>query len=185
MNKSNGIHQNRIKARLLRPKGKINRRDLFKLILPSLKADEVSFGRLRLDVSQCTGCGLCAQECSTGALSVSSGDEKDDYQLIFRRDLCDACGRCAEVCPEQCLHQESSLDQVKVNSCADLLFKSKIVRCRACNNVIASEAMINELQVKLKAAGSSLTHQLELCPTCKTKQSILGRTALMPDTRPD
>ena len=185
MIKSKGIPQDRIKALLSRPKGKINRRDLFKLVLPSFKTDKVPFGKLRLDGSQCTGCGLCTQECPTEALIVLSSDEKDNFQLFFRRDLCNACNRCIEVCPEQCLDSGNTLGLDKIDSSAVLLFRSKIARCRDCGNVIGSKAMINGLQVRLQAGGSSVASQLELCPTCKIKQSILGRDNIEANTRPD
>ncbi len=185
MNKSNGIHQDRIKAPLLRPKDKINRRYLLKLILPGFKAAQVPFERLQLDGSRCTGCGLCTQECSTKALIVSSSEKTDEYQLLFRHDLCVACSRCIQVCPEQCLYSEHAQGLDKIDDRASLLFESEIARCRACGDFIGSKAMINGLQVRLQTMGSSLALQLELCPTCKIKQSILGRTALVPDARPD
>ena len=185
MIKSKGIPQDRIKVHLLRPKVKINRRDLLKLVLPCFKTGKVPFGKLRLDGSQCTGCGLCTQECPTKALIASSSDETDDYQLLFRYDLCVACSRCIEVCPEQCLHLERILGLDKIDSSAALLFESEIARCRACSNVIGSKAMINGLQVKLQAVGSSLAFQLELCPTCKIKQAVLGRATLEPTTGSD
>lgn len=185
MIKSKGIPQDRIKVHFLRPKGKINRRDLLKLVLPCFKTGKVTSGKLRLDGSQCTGCGLCILECPTKALIVSSSDETDDYQLLFRHDLCVACSRCIEICPEQCLHLERILELDKIDSPAALLFESEIARCRVCNNVIGTKAMIDGLQVKLQAVGRSLASQLELCPTCKIKQSILGRATLEPTTRPD
>lgn len=185
MIKSKGIPQDRIKLHLLRPKAKINRRDLFKLVLPGFKTAEASFDKLRLDGSQCTGCGLCTQDCPTRALIVSSSHETDDYQLLFRHGLCVACGRCVEVCPEQCLLPESSLGLDKIDSPVAILFKSKIARCRTCGNAIGSKAMINGLHTRLKAVGSSLAFQLKLCPTCKIKESILGRRSLEPTTRPD
>jgi len=185
MIKPKGIPQDRIKVHQLRPKGNINRRDLLKLVLPRFETSKVPSGKLLLDSYQCTGCGLCIQECPAKALVASSSDETDNYQLLFRQDLCDACERCVEVCPEQCLHLERIPGLDKINSPAALLFKSKIARCRACSNVIGSKAMINGIQVKLQAVGSSLAFQLELCPTCKIKQSILGKATLESTTKGD
>lgn len=185
MSKSKGKHQDRIKVQQLRPERKINRRDMFKLVLPSFEKDKVPFDKLRLDGSQCTGCGLCTQECSTEALIVSSNDQTDDYQLLFRHGLCVACGRCVEACPEQCLLPERTPGLRKIDRPAALLFESKIARCRTCGNAIGSKAMINGLHTRLKAMGSSLTFQLEFCPTCKIKQPVLGAATLEPTTRPD
>ena len=41
----------------------------------------------------CTACGLCLEECPTGA--ISEGKEK--YSIS--PDDCTDCGACAEVCP--------------------------------------------------------------------------------------
>jgi ferredoxin len=185
MIKSKEIPQDRIKEHLLKSKGKINRRELLKLVLPGFETRKVPSGKLRLDSYQCTGCGLCIQECSAKALVASLFNESDNYQLLFRQDLCMACNRCVEVCPEECLHLERIPGPDKINSPPALLFKSKIARCRACGNVIGSKAMINGLQVKLQAVGSSLALQLELCPACKIKHSILGRATFESSTRGD
>jgi ferredoxin len=185
MNKSKGIHQDRTKVQQLRPERKINRRDMFKLVLPSFEKDKDPFDKLRIDGSQCTGCGLCAQECPTEALTVSSSDETDSFQLHYRHDLCSACSQCIKVCPEQCLLPERTPGLRKIDPPAALLFKSKIARCRSCGNNIGSKAMINRLHVRLHAGCSSLSFQLELCTTCKIKQPVLGAATLEPTTRPD
>ena len=106
MKKLKVIPRDRFRVHFSGPEGKINRRELLKLVLPNFKTGKTPFGKLRLDGSQCTGCGLCRLECPTKALIASSLDEIDDYQLLFRHDLCNACNRCVEVCPEQCLHLE-------------------------------------------------------------------------------
>ena len=195
MSKSKGISQDRTKVQFLRPKEKINRRELLNLFLPPaltkrlrnklgnsskepITTGKAPFGKLRLDSSQCTGCGLCTLECPTKALMTSLSDETDDYQLLFRHDLCVACSRCTEVCPEQCLHLERILELDKIDSSAALLSAGEIARCRECGTVIGSRAMIGRLQVKLQAVGRSLASQLELCSACKIKQPSLGRATL-------
>lgn len=161
MNELKAIHPDRLKVRFRKPEGKISRRELFKLVSP--------FGKVTLDGSKCTGCGLCALDCPTRALTVSSSEETDVYQLLFKYGLCVACGQCVEVCPEQCLHLERTLELDRLNSPATVLFEDEIARCGECGSVIGSRAMIDRLQVKLVAAGDTLTSQLELCPACKIK----------------
>ena len=155
------IHQDRLKVRFVRPKGKISRRELFKLASP--------LGKVTLDDSKCTGCGLCALDCPTRALIVSSSEEAEVYQLLFKHSLCVACGQCVEVCPEQCLHLERTLELDRLNSPATVLFEDEIVRCSECGSPIASRAMINSIKAKVPVTGQFPSSQLELCPMCKIK----------------
>jgi ferredoxin len=149
-----------------RPEGEMSRRELFKLALP--------LGKVTLDSSKCTGCGLCTIECSTRALTVSSSGE-DTYQLLFKHNLCIACGQCVEVCPEQCLHLERTLELDRLNSPAVVLFEDKIARCSQCGSPLTSRAMIDKLRAKLVNRGDLLTSQLDLCPRCKAGARFVRR----------
>lgn len=147
-------------------KGKISRRELLKLASP--------LGRLELDGSKCTGCGLCALDCPTQALTISSSKETDIYQLLFKHSLCVACGRCIEACPEQCLQLERTLELDRLNSPATVLFEDRIARCRECGSIIGSRAMVDRLQAKLPTKEKNLASQFELCPACKSKRLSVG-----------
>ena len=153
-----GTHQDNLKERFLRPGEKLSRRELLKLAVP--------FGKVEIDDSRCTGCELCTLECPTGALAVSQGED-DSYQLTFRHGFCLACGKCIEICPEECLHLERTLELDRIHQPAKVLFKDRIVRCRECNNFVATERMIRKLQDKVPAVGGSFW--FELCPSCKIK----------------
>ncbi|MFC2051576.1 4Fe-4S dicluster domain-containing protein [Chloroflexota bacterium] len=157
--------KNRQESNLLKPKGKISRREMLKLASP--------FGKIELDGSQCTGCGLCALDCPTGALTVSSSDETDAYQLLFKHSLCTACAICIEVCPEQCLHMERTLELDRFSSPPTVLFEDEIARCPECGSPVGSRAMIKNIRDKVVATGQSSTYQLELCPECKIKAQFI------------
>lgn len=45
---------------------------------------------------QCTGCGMCAYFCPTGALQAR--EEAGETQLVFNARACTACGLCARLC---------------------------------------------------------------------------------------
>lgn len=144
----------------------------------TVSTGSVPFGKIELDGSQCTGCGLCALDCATGALTVSSLEETGSYQLLFKHDYCVACGRCVEVCPEECLRLERILELDRIDSPPMVLFEDKVVSCYQCGSPVAPRAMIDRLQAKLQGAGESFTSQLELCPECRIKSQFgLGRAA--------
>jgi NAD-dependent dihydropyrimidine dehydrogenase PreA subunit len=50
-----------------------------------------------VDQALCAGCGVCVDECPTGAISV-----KENMALIDA-DRCDGCRVCVKVCPNQAL----------------------------------------------------------------------------------
>jgi NAD-dependent dihydropyrimidine dehydrogenase PreA subunit len=49
---------------------------------------------IRIDEEKCDGCGICANACHEGALSVINGKAK-----LIRDDLCDGMGNCLPACP--------------------------------------------------------------------------------------
>ena len=177
-----GIHPNRLRIRFRRPDGEISRRELFKLVLPRYEVEP--FGKLELDDSQCTGCGLCALDCPGEALTVSTSKESG-YQLLFRQDLCDACGKCIETCPEKCLRLKRIPVVENMDAPPEVLFEDKIVRCRECGDVVGSMAMIDRLRARLSNKEDPLAAQFGLCSSCKIKaQFSLGRTTLEPPAKP-
>jgi len=49
---------------------------------------------IKIEEDKCNGCGLCAQACHEGAISIIDGKAK-----LIRDDYCDGLGNCLPVCP--------------------------------------------------------------------------------------
>ena len=160
MNKTKGIHQGKVSGDFVKPEGEISRRELLKRLSP--------FGKVELDTSRCTGCGLCALECPTGALVFSLSEETDTFQLVFKPGNCIACGQCAEICPERCLRVERILELKKMDS-QSVLFEDTIIRCSGCGSPIGPKTMIDKLQARLATTRQPFPSQFELCPACKVQ----------------
>ncbi len=48
--------------------------------------------RAYVDGAQCAGCGLCADRCFQGAITL-------DGIAVIDRDICTGCGKCVDACP--------------------------------------------------------------------------------------
>ena len=142
----------------------------------AISTGTVPFGKVTLDVTRCTGCGLCAQNCPTDALTIASSDDRVEFQLLFLHGSCVACGACVNVCPEGCLGLERILELDKIGAGALELFHDVIVKCRRCGEPVAPKSMIDRLRSRLQGAGKGLGDQLELCPACKAG-ALSGRAA--------
>ncbi|MDY0267017.1 MAG: 4Fe-4S binding protein [Methanimicrococcus sp.] len=49
---------------------------------------------VKIDRDECTGCGLCIDECPSEALSLDS-----EGISVVDADACVECGACIDVCP--------------------------------------------------------------------------------------
>jgi len=160
MSRVRETHQSEPQGGALKPESEISRRELLRQLSP--------LGKVELDSSRCTGCGLCAEECPTEALLISAGEETDAFQIIFKHGNCVACGLCVEICPEKCLCVKRILELDKVGS-QSVLFKDTIVRCSGCGKPLGPKSMIDKMQARVMAAGKRFPFQFELCPDCKVR----------------
>ena len=140
----------------------LSRRELLKLVMPGLPV--LSWGGLVLERARCSACGLCVRECLTKVLTAG-GDR--GLVITYQSDLCDACGKCLEVCPENCLRSRPKGAAEGVSP--EVLFKDEVARCRVCDAIIGSRAMIDRVRARLESKDPVLAAQLQLCPACKGK----------------
>ena len=146
----------------------MGRRELFLLLLQG-NASMVS-ATLELDVEKCSLCGVCVDDCSTGAISANG---HDPVQIVFRQDLCNACGRCSKVCPEECLMLERTFGVNGKSVVPVVLTDGAVARCVGCGCVVASQAMIERVRSTLEATGQQPLPPL--CPRCKPAWKPMGR----------
>lgn len=45
-----------------------------------------------VDAARCAGCGLCADRCFKGAITI-------DRIAVIDTAICTGCGKCVDVCP--------------------------------------------------------------------------------------
>jgi ferredoxin len=126
----------------------------------------VPFGKITLDATKCTGCGICAAECPTDALADLQ--VTDSCKLVFRQESCVGCGQCVDICPEKCLHLTKVLEVDKLNRQPEMIFEGEFVHCRICGAPFAPRAMIESVRARLGATGEAAL-RLETCPKCRMK----------------
>jgi ferredoxin len=59
---------------------------------------------------ECTGCGVCVDECAAGAISMEDDKARMDVAHCIR------CGTCHDVCPEGAVHHDSETIPLEVAS---------------------------------------------------------------------
>jgi Pyruvate/2-oxoacid:ferredoxin oxidoreductase delta subunit len=64
-------------------------------------AEKQDRGKLRVDVDECKGCGLCVEACPPKAIFLSEGLNHYGYRTAtYAGTGCTGCGICFMVCPE-------------------------------------------------------------------------------------
>jgi ferredoxin len=160
-----------MKSNMFGSEDKMSRREFLRIPRPK------NNGIVILDKERCTGCGLCAIDCPTKALTFSLSRERDTYQILFRQENCDACGVCEKSCPENCLRMiDQEPDKKKIGKEAIVIFEDKISRCRECGIPLFPQAMVKKIESKIFATKEN-DWPLHLCPSCRMKTQFTPHPA--------
>jgi len=125
----------------------------------------------------CTGCGMCAMACPTGALNYDMGDE--GTALTFDAATCVACGQCLPKCPEA-KHGAISLsrrtDLWRISEGRKLIYQENTPLCIACGAPIAPSKMIKRIEELLGGERAATTSILtRYCLTCRSTLAFHGK----------
>lgn len=132
-----------------------------------LSGDHVPFGIANVDSTRCTGCGVCAHSCPTGAIKNQTSGDPPTFKLVFNHSRCITCGLCIDKCPEKCMNISKAVDFAKLSDFDENIFENEFMYCRNCNKPYAAKSMIDILKRKLEESGILGAEWTEYCPVCR------------------
>lgn len=97
----------------------------------TVPAGDIPFASVQVDAAHCSGCGLCARFCPTGALDFATDEES--FRLQFRPAICLDCNICVVACPEDAVRMGETLNPSDLTAqVSALLAEGALTRCVDC-----------------------------------------------------
>ena len=61
--------------------------------------------KIKVDLTRCKGCFLCASVCPKGVLEPSTELSDKGFEIVHlaKPEECIACGMCFKMCPDYCI----------------------------------------------------------------------------------
>ncbi|HEY5664683.1 MAG TPA: 4Fe-4S binding protein [Ilumatobacter sp.] len=102
----------------------------------AVPAELVPFADVQVDEARCSGCGLCARYCPTGALAFTTGSASADtmgsFVVSVHAATCLSCDICAHACPEDALSFGPTIDPTHLDGSRRVLASGDLVACATC-----------------------------------------------------
>ncbi len=137
--------------------------------LPELEHPFSPLGVVDVQEEACTGCGMCARVCPTGALVFEQ--TSDAVCLTFDAALCTGCQHCLTVCPEAergAIRVRRGIHPARLSVGRTQVYREEIKRCVACGAPIAPDRMLERVKALLGSDYAALRGVLEqYCSSCR------------------
>ena len=130
--------------------------------------DNAPYGRLAVDVDNCTLCLACVGACPAGALS----DDEERPRVSFNEAACVQCGLCVATCPERVIKLEprfnftaSAIDPVTIK-------EEEPFECVSCGRPFGTKSTIERIVAKLEGNHAMFQNPaqiniIKMCDDCR------------------
>jgi ferredoxin len=159
----------------MRGLGTINKSSMDIIPLP----EGAPYGRVNIDIDNCTICLSCVSACPAGALQ----DNPDAPQLLFREDACVQCGICASTCPEKVIELVPQFSLLDSAMAAEMLVEDTPFHCTGCGKAFGSTRSIERVIAKLSEhsmfQAEGRADMLKLCENCRVEAMFTQNDKLL------
>lgn len=89
------------------------------------------FNAVEVNATHCSGCGLCARFCPTGALNFTV--DAAHFRLTFQPTACIACNICVVACPEDAVSLDDAVTLSAIRAdVVKILVEGDLAPCHSC-----------------------------------------------------
>ncbi|HYA65439.1 MAG TPA: 4Fe-4S binding protein, partial [Burkholderiaceae bacterium] len=103
------------------------------------------FGKIEVNVENCTLCLACVSACPTGALR----DDPERPMLRFVEDACVQCGLCKATCPEKVISLQPQINFQAVTAPSQIIKQEDPFLCIRCGAPFGVQSSIERIATKL------------------------------------